>query len=623
MKPPPSSEHDEQDQKIIKLLKELGSIESEYPSELLTARRAAFLAQVEQLSPAEISEELSAGDQEIAQLLGNLKASQVEYPPELLTARRAAFLAQVEQLSPVEISEELSAGDEEIVKLLGNLKSAQVEYPPQLLAARRSAFLHQAATAGGTSVWDRLRVSIQRRFTYKPTVPTVPSAGFTRLSLVIASLLVAVLIGSLFFNRTDQPLSLFPSQVGTAPTQLLPTSTAEVALTICTPEDQTPACSSEGLPPSQDLADPGNGAARPAVSKDARSGDNGAHRASYVNDGREGASWVSNSPNSWIKIDLGKVTKINTVSLQKGSPDSSDDNNLGQFVIAVALSDVYTDGNSSYDFMEYSQVFNSEDTGFSGTVSRAETISTRFPPTEARFIKITFKQAGAAIEEVGVFMVPPPEPEEQATSTPQDDLPGITLTPLFTNTALPTNTATSVPTGTRLPTDTAVLLPTNTLPPGASSTPLPLSTHTRPPWSTSTLLPTNTRPPFRTPTPLPTYTGRPADTSTPVPTDPLPTDTPIPLPTVATPTAIPPTAIPPTVQLPPPSTDPIVVTGSDQTLTFTCNGNAAEIRGHANTVTLLGSCSSITVTGNGNRVFWQSGSPVITNRGTDNIVSQR
>jgi hypothetical protein len=93
----------------------------------------------------------------------------------------------------------------------------------------------------------------------------------------------------------------------------------------------------------------------------------------------------------------------------------------------------------------------------------------------------------------------------------------------------------------------------------------------------------------------------------------LPSDTPIP-----SETAVPATAILSTAQPP----DEIVVTGNGQTLTFTCNDNAAEIRGHANTVTLLGSCSSITVTGNGNRVFWQFGSPVITDRGRDNIISQ-
>jgi hypothetical protein len=39
-------------------------------------------------------------------------------------------------------------------------------------------------------------------------------------------------------------------------------------------------------------------------------------------------------------------------------------------------------------------------------------------------------------------------------------------------------------------------------------------------------------------------------------------------------------------------------------------------------VTLLGSCRSITVTGNGNSVFWQYGSPIITDRGNDNLIQQ-
>jgi hypothetical protein len=123
--------------------------------------------------------------------------------------------------------------------------------------------------------------------------------------------------------------------------------------------------------------------------------------------------------------------------------------------------------------------------------------------------------------------------------------------------------------------------------------------------------------PSDTPIPLPTNTLPPADTATPVPTDPLPLDTPIPFSTV-----VPPTVIPATVQPVPASTEPIIITGSDQNLTFTCNGNAVEIRGHANTVTLLGSCSSITITGNRNRVFWQSGSPIISNQGKDNLISQ-
>src|SRR5687768_17003894 len=496
MKPFPSSHRDEHDRKLIKLLKDLGSFESNYPAELLAARRAAFLAQGEELRqvdtseelsagdqevvklvgnlrlvqgeyPAELlaarraaflaqgeelrqvdtSEELSAGDQEVVKLVGNLKLVQGEYPAELLAARRAAFLAQVEDLRSVDISEELSTGDQEVVKLVGNLKSVQEEYPAELLAARRAAFLSQMARTGvSTSVFERFRNSLQRIF-QKPTTSAVPSPEFRRISLVLASLLAAVIIGSLFFPGVEQLFQPSPLQAAVEPTHLLPSNIGEVALTICKPDDQTPSCPPDELDPSRDLADPGNGAAQPAVSKDAQAGQAGVHKAAYVNDGRGGASWVSNSPDSWVKIDLGKVTTINTISLQKGNLGSSMDNDLGQFVIAVALSDMYADGASGNDYIEYAQVFRSEQTGFSGRVSHTEIIKTQFSPVQARFVKITFEKAGAAIEEVGVFMIEPPVLAEQPTSTSQADLPGITLTPTRTDTPLPINTATSVPTG--------------------------------------------------------------------------------------------------------------------------------------------------------------------------------
>ncbi|HEX6036167.1 MAG TPA: discoidin domain-containing protein, partial [Anaerolineales bacterium] len=514
MKPFPSPEEDEQDQGMIELLKDLGSFK-------------------------------------------------LEYPPELLAARRAAFLARVNELTSGE--ERMSTEDQEIVKLLGLLGSAQAEYPAHLLAARRTAFLRYLERAEAGILWNQIRVSIQRIF---------PFPGLMRISLVVGSLIAAVWIGSLFMRRDEGSVQPLSSQAAAAPTYVLPT-TGEVAMTICKPEEQTASCLPGELPASQDLADPENGSAQPAVSKDARFKQEGVHQAAYVNDGREGASWVSNSADSWIKIDLGQVRTINTVSLQKGSFGSSSDNNPGQFVIAVALSDVYADGDSSHDYVEYAQVFRSEQTGFSGTVSHSETIQTQFPPVKARFVKITFEQAEVAIEEVGVFLVQPPELAEQSTGTPAVDEPEITSTPTHTTTpwSATTQTTTSVYTGTAVPTLTKTPLSSNT------------------------------------PTPLPTNTPRPTATSTPVPIEPSAT---VPLPTT----------IAPTLQQPPPSIDPIIITGSDQTLIFTCNGNAAEIRGHANTVTLLGSCSSITVTGNGNHVYWESGLPVITNKGKDNIIQQ-
>ena len=509
MNPTPSSKSEEQDRDIIKLLEELGSIKD-------------------------------------------------AYPPELLAERRAAFLSQVDLLTAADAGEEFSAGDQEVVHLLGTLKSVQVEYPPHLLAARRSAFLQQMERAAAPSVWEELRLSIGRIFQSETTIPGMPLPGFLRTSLVIGSLIVLAFLGSLIFSRTEQAAPLVPSLGATtatsASTAVPPASSGETAMLICKPDDLS-SCPPGGLDPSQDLANPGNGVALPAVSND------GVHQAAYVNDGRVGTSWISNSPDSWIKIDLGQVRTINTVSVQNGSASPSQDN-LGHFVIAVALSDMYADGDNSHDYREYAQVFHSEQTGFSGRVSQAETIRTHFSPIQARYIKITFEEAGAAIEEVGVFMDEPTVLAEQPTRTPGEATAGITSTPVHINTVTALDSATSAPTGTRMPTNTAV----------------PIST----------------------------------DIATLAPTEPLPTDTPIPLPTV-----IPPTTIPPTV-----STEPIIVTGNGQTLTFTCNSNDAIVRGHENTVTLMGSCSSITVTGNGNSVFWQYGSPVITNRGKDNTIRQ-
>jgi hypothetical protein len=89
------------------------------------------------------------------------------------------------------------------------------------------------------------------------------------------------------------------------------------------------------------------------------------------------------------------------------------------------------------------------------------------------------------------------------------------------------------------------------------------------------------------------------------------------------PTDAPPTVPPlPTQPAPPPSSGTILITDNGQTLTFTCSGNAVEIRGNANTITLLGSCSSIIVKGNGNVIYY-SGSPVITDTGNENTITQR
>lgn len=550
------------------------------------------------------SSEHDPQDEELIKRLHDLGSVEPVYPPDLLTARRDAFVAQIDRLRSAEAKEELDPRDQEIVRLLGELKAAEVEYPAGLLAARRSAFLQQIERVGTISLWDQLRLSIQRIFQYKVVIPTLPSAR--RTSLVVAVLMVAALIGSLLFTRTGPTFSPAPSPAVVEPTGFPPTTSPETALIVCKPDDQAPLCSPRELDSSPDLAEQGNGAARPAVSSEAGSSEGAAQRAAYVNDGRSDTSWVSSSPDSWIKIDLGKVRTLNSITLQKGP---SPDNDPGQFVIAVARSDFYSDGNSSNDYTEYAQVFNSATAGFSGTVSQADTVRTLFPAVKARFVKITFKKAGAAIREVGVFMVQPPAQAMHLTRTHVENAPEASATPLPTNTGLAMDTGTLYPTSIQLPTETLIASPSDTQ----------LPTETLIPQTTDTSLPTDTALPSDTATPLPTNTYPPVATVTSVPTNSLPTDTPIPLATLGTL----PTDIPPTAQPLPVSTEPIIITSSNQILTFTCNGNAVEVRGHYNTVTLLGSCSSITVVGNDNQVFWQFGSPVITNKGNGNVIIQQ
>ena len=320
--------------------------------------------------------------------------------------------------------------------------------------------------------------------------------GLLRISLIIAGLVGVVLIGSLFaltgasFTSSPEEIAVttlttvppthttVTTPTGGLPTRAtvttpmagLPARTSEAAITICQPDDQSSACQPVKLDPSQDLADPGNNVARVAVSKDAQPD----HPAKYGNDGRADTSWVSNSANSWIKLDLGQFRTINMVRLEKG--DSAQGNELGSFVIAVALSDVYADGDSSNDDREYVKVFDSKQAGFSGSVADTTTINILFSPVQARFVKITFEKAGTAIAEAGVFMVEEPGLAGQPTIT-------------IPNTGFATRTSTSEPNDA----------PTN--PPAATAAPSQTPISTPRPSNTPTVLPTNTQPPANTETP--------------------------------------------------------------------------------------------------------------------------
>jgi len=446
----------------------------------------------------------SPQNQEILKVLNDLASRKVAYPPELLAARRAAFLDQVEQRSQVEFNEALAPKEQEIVQLLQSLKSVDGEYSSKLLSARRSDFRNQIAHINRVSFWQKLRSAIQNAFANLPTAPRTSSPDILRTSFVLVSLTMAAVVGFLFYGNRGELATPTSSPNGISqPGAVFATRTPE-AKTICKPGFVPPLCLAKAFDKNQDLTYPGNGSARPAVAKDTSHGDGGIHQPGFVNDGLygPGASWVSNSPNSWIKIDLGKATTINTVTFGRHRLGQINDRDPGQFVIAVALSDdVYADGNSNNDNREYTPVFNSDQAGFKGTISGAETVTVQFNSLMARYVKITFEKAGTAIDEVEVFNMKTIVPTKDRSNGNKGSS---NITPPPTNRPLPTDTLTPLPTDTPIPTDTPV-------PP--TDTPIPTDTPVPP---ADTPIPTDTTVSVDTGTPLPFSINAPLPTATPI-----------------------------------------------------------------------------------------------------------
>ena len=518
------------EEQVIDLLEGWKPTPVQYPSELLSARRAAFLAQVEQYNNGHAHEEAPVQDS-VLELLGTLKSSRDEYPSDLLAARRAAFVAQIQQHNNrVDVENELLPSQRgSLVTLFSRLKSIQIEYPLKLWSARRSLFVAQIRE-GKISVLEALHSAIHNLFRVQAKHPSAPAFSFRRTSMILATLLVVAFVGSLVYgNRRSLP-GVFGSSL---PQQEAPqsspvaaaTHTGEVAQIVCKPGYLPPLCLAQEADQSDDLTFPGNGSARPAVAKDTIPGYGRIHDAAYANDGvyGPGASWISNSAYSWIKIDLGEIRTINTITFGRDRLGNLNDGDPGQFVVAVALSDnVYADGNSQNDALEYKQVYDSDEVGFDGIISGPETIEAVFDPVQARFIKITFEKAGTAVDEIEAFMLQPFGFTSNATPRPRDTRVPSSFTPVPTNTLIPSKTPTLVPTNTLVPTRTPTLIPTST----------PVPTDTPLPTDTSTPRPTKTDVPTDTPEPPVTDTPEPPPTNTP---EPPPTDTSEPLPSPAAP----------------------------------------------------------------------------------------
>jgi hypothetical protein len=507
--------------RMIQVLESLKSVAAEYPSDLLAARRAAFVAQIEEYNSVDAPDELPSQEQ-VIELLGNLKLATDDYPPELMADRRAAFIAKIKQHNTmVEQEELLPLQNGRIYQLLEHLKSIEIAYPLKLWSARRSAFVGQIRN-GGMSVLEALRMSVRNLFDGWGRTPRFPAMSFRRTSMIIATLLVAAFMGSLLYGNGEPLNGLLGASLsqreGSHPGPVAAsTSTEKVAQVICKPGYLPPLCLAKEFDKSSDLTFSGNGTARPAVAKDTIPGHARVHQPAYINDGLygPGASWVSNSAYSWIKIDLGEIKTINTITFGRDRLGRFNDGDPGQFVIAVALSDnIYADGNSSNDFMEYTEVYNSEEAGFDGMVSGPETIEANFDAIKARFVKITFENAGTAVDEVEVFMMQPPGYASDPTRKPSDELQRATFTPVPTNTLIPSSTSTTAPTNTPLPTATNTLRPTSTPTDRPTNTPIPPTNTPVPPTNTP-VPPTDTPDPTDTPVPPATDTPEPAPTDTP------------------------------------------------------------------------------------------------------------
>jgi hypothetical protein len=137
------------------------------------------------------------------------------------------------------------------------------------------------------------------------------------------------------------------------------------------------------------------------------------HDDSKINDGfyGNGSSWIGSTANSWLKIDLGDLFNIEEILFGRDRLGFFDDRDPGQFTIEVATKDdIFLNGNIVDDANEYVSIFDSSALGFGGSIAGNDTISAMFTPVTAQFIKMTFTNNGAAIDEVVIYGSPVPEP---------------------------------------------------------------------------------------------------------------------------------------------------------------------------------------------------------------------
>jgi hypothetical protein len=394
----------------------------------------------------------SQQDHKLLDLLEELNSVRADYPPELLLKRRSAFLEKLVRLEKPGTEDSGVPDEEAMVEVLEGLRHVRAKYPPLLLAKRRAAFIDQLEKHHKSGWMETFTSAIRNLSAYLKAGIEIMSSDFYR-SFIVVSLLTIVFAGIMIYG-TD---SGFTSFAGThfaergisLPTHVIPTSLSQIKKTSCTPDSDAPPCVAHGFTESPNQT-----------------------------------SWVSTTANSWIRLDIGQITGINKVELDRNSSG----NPTPDFTISVARSDG-----------AYQEVYDSESDTSLPPVIGMETIEISFEPVLARYVKVTIADPGVVINEVRAFSVNIPP-----TSIERDEDTDVSQPPIVLPSSTPRPTDTLWPTNTPLPTST--LAPTDT----------PLPTDTR--WPTDT-------PPLPTDTPEPTDTPLPTDTRWPTDT-PLPTDTP-------------------------------------------------------------------------------------------------
>ena len=133
------------------------------------------------------------------------------------------------------------------------------------------------------------------------------------------------------------------------------------------------------------------------------------HDETNINDGSygNGSSWIGNSADSWVKIDLGYFARIDQLVFGRYRVGACcSDRQAGFFTIETALTDdIFANGNSGNDNAEYAVVVNNNAVSYTGGQSVKVDFNAGGSPqtVTARFLKFTFANSGTAIDEIEVY----------------------------------------------------------------------------------------------------------------------------------------------------------------------------------------------------------------------------